>query len=184
MVSLTSLWLPILVSAVALFFLSFLSWMVLPHHKSDWKGVPDDQAFRDALNGLNIPPGNYMFPYAETSAEMQSAEFLERQRQGPNGTLQLWEGLNSMSRNLVMQFLYLLGSAFCLAYLGTLGLASGADFMAVFRFMGTAGILMFTAGSIPHAIWFKFRLPGYLVDGLLNGLAVGLIFASLWPAAG
>ena len=35
MVELTSLWLPILLSTVALFFLSFLAWTVLPHHKPD-----------------------------------------------------------------------------------------------------------------------------------------------------
>ena len=34
---LVSLWLPIVLSAVALFFASFLSWMVLQLHKQDWK---------------------------------------------------------------------------------------------------------------------------------------------------
>ena len=43
-VSLASLWLPILVSAVAVFFVSFLAWMVLPHHKKDINAIADEKA--------------------------------------------------------------------------------------------------------------------------------------------
>ncbi|MCA9233587.1 MAG: hypothetical protein KDA57_23305, partial [Planctomycetales bacterium] len=139
--ALTSLWLPILLSSVALFFLSFLAWMVLPHHKADWRGLPDERAFGDALAGLNLPPGNYAFPHFKTSEEMKSREFQERQQRGPNGTLQLWNGPCNMGKNLACQFLFFLATSFCLAYLATLGVPAGAEFMPVFRFVGTAGIL-------------------------------------------
>ena len=181
-VALTSLWLPILISTAALFFLSFMAWMVLPHHKADWKGLPDEGVFNEALSGLNVPPGNYMFPYCATSEEMKSPEFAERQQKGPNGTLQLWDGPCNMGRNLGLQFTFFLGASFCLAYLATLGLQAGDDFMTVFRFVGTAGIMTFMTASIPGAIWFNIRLSGYIVDGLMYGLATGLIFAAMWPA--
>ena len=46
---LSTLWLPIVLSGVALFFASFLAWMVLPHHKGDFIKLPDEGAFENAL---------------------------------------------------------------------------------------------------------------------------------------
>ena len=183
MVDLMSLWLPILLSTAALFFLSFLAWMVLPHHKKDWNGLPDEAAFGKAVSDLNLQPGNYSFPYFESNEEMKSPEFLQRQQQGPNGTLQLWNGPCNMGKCLFCQFTFFLVTNFCLAYLATMGVQAGANFMQVFRFVGTAGILTYTAASVPGSIWFNLRLPGYIVDGLMYGLATGAVFACFWPAA-
>lgn len=179
----TSLWLPILLTSVALFFLSFVAWTISPHHKPDWRGLPDESAFGEALSGLDLKPGNYAFPHFKTNAEMKSPEFAERQKRGPNGTLQLWDGPCNMGAALVCQFLFFLAVSFCLAYLTTLGPKAGADFMTVFRFVGTAGFLTYTAASVPSSIWFNVRLPGYVIDGVLYGLATGLIFAYFWPGA-
>ena len=43
MVPLTALWLPILISAVIVFIASSIMHMVLPHHKSDYRKVPDEE---------------------------------------------------------------------------------------------------------------------------------------------
>ena len=51
---LISLWLPILLSAVALFFGSFLSWMVIQLHKSDWPKHPKEDELLDALRSLRL----------------------------------------------------------------------------------------------------------------------------------
>jgi hypothetical protein len=60
---LASLWLPIIVSGIALFFASWAAWMLLPHHKGDWKGLPDEEGIMAALRNFNIPPGQYNFPH-------------------------------------------------------------------------------------------------------------------------
>ena len=52
-----SLLVPVIVSAVALFFASFLSWMVLQLHKNDWKKFPNEDAVLAAL-----PPVETMAP--------------------------------------------------------------------------------------------------------------------------
>ena len=57
MVDLTTLWLPVVLSAVALFFASFLAWMVLPHHKGDWVKLPEEERFENAVRELNLPAG-------------------------------------------------------------------------------------------------------------------------------
>ena len=182
MVELTSLWLPIVLSGVALFFASFLAWMVLPHHKQDWIGLPDESGFGKALGSLNVPSGNYMFPYCATSEEMKSPEFLERQKTGPNGLLQLWPGPCNMGRNLVCTLLLFLCVSFCMAYLPTLGLQPGDEFMKVFRFVGTAGIIVYAGGPILNGIWFPRKLFGDILDGVAYGLITGLIFAVMWPS--
>lgn len=81
---LSDLWMPILVSAVFVWIASFLMHMVLPFHKGDWKGLPDENRVAEALSG--IPAGNYMLPHG-TMADMKDPAFQERQRRGPNGTI-------------------------------------------------------------------------------------------------
>lgn len=182
MVELTSLWLPIVLSGIALFFASFLAWMVLPHHKQDWIGLPDEAAFGKALGDMNVPAGNYMFPYCATNEEMKSPEFQERQKKGPNGLLQVWPGPCNMGKNLVCTFLVLLVLSFCFAYLATLGLELGDSFMDVFRFVGTAAIVTYAGGFLLNGIWFPRKLVGDILDGVAYGLITGIIFAALWPA--
>ncbi len=180
-VELISLWLPIVLSSVALFFLGFLSFMALGFHKSDWSELPDEEAFATAVRDLNIPVGNYMFPYCADAEQMKSEAFIQKQQQGPVGLVQVWQPGSGMGKQLGCQFVFLLVTTFCIGYLATLGVPAGADFMQVFRFVGTAGMLIYTAANVPTRIWFQSRLTGHVIDGVLNGLATGIIFALLWP---
>ena len=49
MVPWMSLWLPILLSAVAVFLLSSVVHMVLPYHRSDYKKVPSEDAVMEKV---------------------------------------------------------------------------------------------------------------------------------------
>ena len=115
---------------------------------------------------------------------MKSEEFNRRLAQGPSGTISIWDGAPKMGKNMFCTFLFFLVASFCLGYLATLGLEAGEEFMRVFRFVGTAGILTFSAAGIPNAIWFKQKMLGNILDGVAYGLIVGVIFAATWPAAG
>ena len=42
MSELATLWLPILLSGIAVFFASFLAWVVIGHHAPDWSEIPDE----------------------------------------------------------------------------------------------------------------------------------------------
>jgi hypothetical protein len=55
--------------------------------------------------------------------------------------------------------------------------------MAVFRFVGTAGIVAYCAGGIQNVIWFKRRMITDLADGIVYGLITGVVFGLLWPGA-
>ena len=54
MVSLASLSLPILLSAVIVFFASSIIHMVLPYHRSDYKKLPDEDNVRAALRSAGL----------------------------------------------------------------------------------------------------------------------------------
>src|SRR4026208_979011 len=84
MVSLTQLWMPILLSAVVVFIASSVIHMVLGYHKSDFSRVPNESAAQDVLRPLSVPPGDYMMAYASGAAEMKDPAFLERVNRGPN----------------------------------------------------------------------------------------------------
>lgn len=179
--SLMSLWLPIVLSGVALFFASFVAWMILPHHKSEWKGLPDEETALAALRTLNVPPGQYTFRRACTPEDMKNPDFQKRVAAGPNGTLAIWKTPPSMGVNLVCTFLFFLVANFVIAYLAAMVLPPGEDFMRVFRFVGTAGVLTYGTANILNGIWFGRKMVADIVDGLAYGVITGAIFAALWP---
>ena len=63
MMTLASVWLPIVVSTIAIFIASSLIWMVLPWHRTEWRGVGGkEEAARNALRGLTPGPVTRTWP--------------------------------------------------------------------------------------------------------------------------
>lgn len=184
MVSLIDLWLPILVSAVVVFFASFIAHMVLRHHRSDWKKLPNEAEVMGVIRAGQVPHGQYMFIHCHDMKEYNSPEMQERFKAGPLGTINIWPGVPSMPRNLVLSFaVYLLIGIF-IAYLASMGVR-GSGFLEVFRFTGAAGVMAYTVGWMCHAIWFRQPLRAFLndlADGIVYGLLTGIVFAWLWPS--
>ena len=58
-----SLWLPVVVSAVAVWFLSAILHMVLKYHRADHRQLPDEEAVAQALRAARPGPGIYFLPY-------------------------------------------------------------------------------------------------------------------------
>ena len=181
--SLVSLWLPIVLSGVALFFASWLAWMVLPHHKSEWKGLADEDAVLRALKNANIPPGQYNFPHADCPKDMQSEAFQAKMQAGPRGTLTLWAAPPSMGVNMLCTLAFFVIANFVIAYLAGMVLPPATGFEKVFRFVGTAGILTYGTANILNGIWFGRKMVADIIDGIAYGLITGAIFAWLWPVA-
>ncbi len=180
--SVVQLWLPILLSSVAIFFGSFLSWMVLQLHKKDWQRLPQQEELMSALRRINAPLGNFMFPSCDTPQERESEEFQKLWKGGPRGVLTLFPEVN-MGQNLGLTMLLFLVVNFTLGYLGSMAFKPGTDFLTIFRFFATASLLMYLTGVLQHSIWFRCRVVGHVVESVAYALIAGLIFASLWPAA-
>jgi hypothetical protein len=176
---LASLLLPILLCAIALFLASFLSWMVVQLHKNDWKKLGNEDEVMAAV--VNAPVGSYVFPCSQSMAEMKTPEFQKKYEAGPRGILTILPKTN-MGLNLGLTFLYFLTVSFLLAYLATMALKPGAEFLTVFRFVSTAGLMTFLAAMVQQAIWFRPRIVGHVIESIAYAAIVGGIFAAMWPA--
>lgn len=177
-----SLILPIVLSAFALFFASFLSWMVLQLHKKDWIKLDKEEEFLIAAGQCNIPVGSYMFPAAKSQAEMQSEAFQKKYDIGPRGVMTILPKVN-MGQNLGLTFLYFLAVSVGLAYLATIAFQPGADFLSVFRFVFTAGVMTFLAAMVQHSIWFRPRIVGHVIESVAYAAIAAALIAAMWPAA-
>jgi len=71
MVSLGSLWLPVLLSAGLVFIVSALVHMVLKYHNSDYTRIPDEDVVRSVLRKASPAPAQYIIPHC---AEMKQME--------------------------------------------------------------------------------------------------------------
>jgi hypothetical protein len=185
MVSIPELWLPILVATVLVFVASNLVWMVLPHHKSDARRLPDETTGLDVLGKQGLKPGLYRFPWASSMAEMKDPVFVEKLNKGPVGLLTVVpSGAFNMGRAMGLWISYLVGVGLCVAYLTGRVLAPGAHYLEVFRVAGTVAFLTYSGAQLPHAIWWGKPLSVVgkeVLDGLLYGLLTAGAFGWLWP---
>lgn len=185
MVHLADLWLPILLSAVAVFVISSVIHMALPIHKGDYRKMPGEDVVLATLRAQGVGAGQYMFPCAGSMKEMSSPDMVAKFKQGPVGVMVVRPGV-AMGRSLLQWFLYSILIGVLVAYVTGLALPHGAGFRPVFRLAGATAVLGYGFSSFSDSIWkgvawsttFKF-----LFDGVLYGLATGAVLAWLWPAA-
>jgi len=184
-VGLSSLWLPILLSAVVVFVVSSLIHMASPWHKKDYPAMPRQDEVRDVLRPFAIPPGDYMLPRASSMEEMKSAEFAAKMAEGPNMVVTvLPTGPWSMRRNLTMWFVYLLVVGAFAAYIAGRALPTGADYLSVFRFAGTTAFVGYSVALWQMSIWYNRSWSTTIkatVDGLIYALLTAGMFGWLWP---
>jgi hypothetical protein len=185
MVSLLSLWLPILLSAVLVFVVSSIIHMFLPYHRNDYRRLPDEDGVMGALRPFAVPPGDYMFPRAGSMKEMGSPEYLARHKAGPVALITvLPSGKLSMTGSLVLWFVYSLVVSGFAGYIAGRALAPDAHYLAVFRFAGTTAFLAYAGAQWQNSIWFGRSWATTLrntVDGLIYGLVTAGVFGWLWP---
>jgi len=185
MVSIVSLWLPILLSAVAVFLISSIIHMVLQYHKNDFVKLPSEEPVMDDLRKTNIPPGDYHFPHAKDMKDMNSPEFVEKMKKGPVGFMTIMEsGPPNMGKQLFLWFIYSIIVGIFAAYISGNALAPGAHYLAVFRFAGTTAFVGYSLALMQNSIWYKRNWGATLksmFDGLIYALFTAGIFGWLWP---
>lgn len=185
MIPLIALWLPILLSAVIVFFASFIMHMVLAYHQSDYRKLPDEDHVNDAMRRAGVTPGPaYFFPYFSFK-EMKSAAAIEKMKRGPVGLLTvLPSGPPAIGKNMVQWFLYCVVISIFAAYLSGRLLAPGTAFLQVFRVVGTVAFLGYGAAHAQESIWsgrswvITFK---HLFDSLIYALLTAATFGWLWP---
>lgn len=177
------LWLPILVAGVATHIFSTLAWTVLPHHKPEMQGLNENEAgLTDLLVSSSVAPGAYLFPFPADMKGCSSEEFKQKQARC-TGELVIWERPINMGAAIAKTLTFFLVTAFVIGYLASFSVPRGAEFLPVFRFATTAGLLAHCFAKFPHVFWFPKPIVMSLVDGVVYAVITGLAFGLLWPAA-
>jgi hypothetical protein len=185
MVSLVSLWLPILVSAVLVFIVSFVLHMVFRYHRNDIRKVPQEDQFLDALRRLDLPPGDYGTPHGGGPEAMKDPAFIEKMTKGPIVLMTVVAGRPpTMTKELTLWFLYSLVVSIFGAYIAGRALGPGAEYLSVFRYVGTVAFAGYSLALLQHSIWWSRNWGTTLksvFDGLVYALFTAGTFGWLWP---
>lgn len=185
MVSLTALWLPIALSAVAVFVASSIIHMVFRYHNSEYRQLPDEGAVLAAMRSAGISPGFYSFPYAASMKEMGSPEMMEKYKQGPMGTANINpNGPPAMGKHLAQWFAYTLLVGLFAAYVASRTLDPATHYLQVFRVVGCSSFMAYAFAHLSDAVW-NMKPWGMALkhsfDGLVYSLLTAGIFGWLWP---
>lgn len=186
MIPIVSLWLPIVLSAVAVFLASSVIHMALGYHKHDFQSVPDEGAARAAIGGLGLAPGTYCLPRATSMADMKDPVFAQKMAEGPNVLMTvLARGGGNMGKMLGQWFFFSVVVAIFAAYIASRTLAAGAPYLSVFRVVASVVFASYAFAVWPPVIWYsKSSSTAWreTFDALVYGLLSAGVFGWLWPA--
>lgn len=180
---LSTLWMPIVLSAIFVFIVSSIIHMVLGYHASDYQQLPNEEQVMDALSKMNIQPGHYAVPKANSMKEYNTPEFQVKVAKGPNMFMHVRKPGMSMGSSLMKWFAFLLLVNIFVAYVASHTVNPGADYLTVHRLVGCVAFMGYGLALFQDAIW-DGRSWGatwkMLFDALIYGLVTGGTFGWLW----
>lgn len=179
--SIMTLWLPIIASAVVVYIAGAAIWMAMPWHKTEWKKTSDEEALRAVLKGTQ--PGMYTVPNVKDQADFKKPDVQQKFIEGPQAFITVVpSGMPKMGGKLVMMFLFNLIVATICAYMVSRTLPSGADYLSIFRVSGTVAFVAYGMAYVQESIWFGRQWSSTLrtfLDALIYALLTGGIFGWL-----
>ena len=187
MVPLTLLLVPIVLSAVVVFIASFIIHMVLGYHRTDLRKLPDKQEdeILAVVGRLNLPAADYGIPHPGSPDRMKDPAFVAKMTRGPLVLMNVSPGAPpALGASLTLWFVFVLVVTLFSAYIASRAVASGSEYLNVFRFVGTTAFVGYGLGQIPESIWYKRRWARTfksVFDGLIYALLTAGVFGWLWP---
>ncbi len=187
MVSLVSLWLPIVLSAVFVFIASSVINMALKFwHMPEYRGFSNEGEVGAAMRNGNAGPGLYMIPFCSPEA-MKNQETQQKFASGPVGVVFLRRpGPMNMGAYLGQWFVFCLAVSFFCAGLAGHAVPPAAPGHLVFHTVALAALLGYGFGVFPDAIWWGHPWRSavkYFIDGVVYAVVTGATFVWLWPSA-
>ena len=188
MVPLTALAIPIVLAAVIVFLASSALHMLISFwHRDDLDALPDEDGVMRALRPFNLPPGNYAMPLVRSAAAMRDPAFIEKMKTGPVAFLTVRQsGPPTMGLQLLLWFVYAIIVGIFAAYVAGRALPPGAEYLDVFRFVGTTAFAGYGLGLMQESIWWAKKWGATLramIDGLIYAALTAGVFGWLWPPA-
>jgi len=185
LVPVPELWLPILLSAVLVFFGGFILNAVLPHHRSDYRKLEDEDGLMQALRSSGQGAGNFMFPHVTSHSELKDEAVKERMEAGPMGFVYMVPPTASVhGKQLIQYFLYAAIVSAGIAYAAGISIPRGADYLVVFRFVGTVAWLTYAGYIAVESIFYGFKWSASwkkMFDAFAYACLTAGVFGWLWP---
>lgn len=184
MVTLSSLWLPIILSAVAVFIVGFIMNMVLPHHRNDFSAVENEDGLQDALRSHNLTKGQYFVPYANTSKAASDPAYVEKADKGPVAIIHVLDnGTGPRPQQFAAYFAQLLLIGTFVAYTASIALGPNVEYLRVFQITGATAVIAHIGALIGNSVWWGFSWSStfkHMFDGVVYGLVTAGVFGWLW----
>ncbi len=184
-VSMLQLWLPILLGGVFAWIASSIIHMVLKYHNHDYNELDNESDVSAALRKSHPSPGIYTLPHCSDMKQMGEPSVQQKFNDGPVAMISVFpNGLPPMGKLLILQFLYFVLGCTFIAYLASLVMPAGAEYMQVFHYVAPLGIATFGFANIPYSIWYGHPwavTARFMLDAIIYALVVAGTFAWLWP---
>ena len=156
----------------------------MPHHKKDFVGLSNEDAVADAIRAGNATPGMYMIPFVATQQAMGTPEFKAKLQRGPRAVVTVMPPSDgAMGPMMVQSLISNIVISIFVAYVAYHALVPGAEYLAVFRVVGTVGFMSYAMGGMADSIWFGKPWKSWMLhaaDSLVYGLVMGGVFGWLW----
>ena len=179
-----SLAIPVVVATLAVVVLSCLAHMVLPHHRKDFQGLPDEGPVLDAVRRPSVSAGMYMVPHCKPE-DRKNPDVQAKFKQGPLVLLAVVTKFG-MGQSLATWTGYCFLVSLLTATVARHVLQPGADPALVLRVTTLMAAIGHVASHLPNTAWkgqpWTMTLKS-MADGLVYALATGAAFAWLWPKA-
>ena len=186
MVSLASLWLPIIVASVGVFIASSLVHMVIKWHNADYFGFSNEDDVRAAVAKTAPKPGQYVVPYCSDMKQMQEPAMQKKLAEGPVAFVFVRpNGMTPMGLLLGQWFALCVVISVAIGWLcsvtaplGAAGTVRGVAAMAAFFAYG--------AGWAIAAIWDGRTWASalkHIADAAIYAAVTAASFSLLWPHA-
>lgn len=186
-VSVSELWLAILLAGFLCWVVSALIHMMFKYHNADYKPLPNEEEVAAVLSSKSPEPALYTMPYCADMKAMGEETMQKKFASGPVAMITILpNGMPPMAKLLSQQIAFFIVGSLFIAYLATLSLTSATDSMMVFRQVFVASFLAYGWGQIPYSIWMGQPWANcirYLIDAILYALVTAAIFSNLWPYA-
>ena len=181
---LPQLWLPILVTAVAVFIASSLIHMVFKWHNSDYRKLSNEDDVRAAIRAGSLVPGQYILPYCHMK-DMQAEEMQKKFRDGPVGFLTLRKsGPPTIGGSLIQWFVFNLALATIVAAIALQTYGLKGEPHRAGHLVGMLSLLAYGGSSVQAGIWVGRpwgSVAKDLVDAVIYATVSALAFLWLWP---
>jgi len=182
-----SLWLPVVVSAVAVWIGSAILHMVLKYHKADYKQLANEEAVAAAVRQGSPAPGVYVIPYCPDMSQMKDPAVQKRYADGPVALITVMRnGLPRLGKYLFQWFLFCVLVSFITGTVSRHALHPGEEAHHVFHFVILVAFAGYGLGYIQDSIWKAIPWSNTLrslIDAVIYAAITGGVFVWLWPAS-